>query len=122
MDSQDVLVVAANNLRLGDNALEVGASRATSMGQRNDELPKSVIVTNVGLSVFDDEQTKVSGNFQQLLCRSRSPPFPSLPACLPGCRTRRFGALNLWSAAIQLLGTILLQKSRPIWDSMQRGG
>ena len=61
MDSQDVLVEAANNLRLGNgNALEVGASRATTAGQRsNDELPKSVIVTNVGLSVFDDEQTKV---------------------------------------------------------------
>ena len=30
MDSQDVLVEAANNLRLGNgNALEVGASRAT---------------------------------------------------------------------------------------------
>ena len=64
MDSQDVLVLAANNLRLGPdgggsgNALEVGASRATT-GQRSDELPKSVIVTNVGLSVFDDEQTKV---------------------------------------------------------------
>ena len=60
MDSQDVLVEAANNLRLGNgNALEVGASRATTAGQRSDELPKSVIVTNVGLSVFDDEQTKV---------------------------------------------------------------
>jgi len=63
MDSQDVLVLAANNLRLGGpagneaSALEVGASRATH-GQRSDELPKSVIVTNVGLSVFDDEQTK----------------------------------------------------------------
>ena len=80
MDSQDVLVVAANNLRLGDNALEVGASRATSMGQRNDELPKSVIVTNVGLSVFDDEQTKVRAS-----CRTSLPieePSHSPTPCL----------------------------------------
>jgi hypothetical protein len=65
MDHQDGLVISTNNMRLGSedgSGNEASGTGSGGSGQRRnqgDELPKSVIVTNVGLQVFDDDETKV---------------------------------------------------------------
>ena len=78
MDHQDVLVISTNNLRLGGDGGRSGGEATGAGGRRlrsgGDELPKSVIVTNVGLSVFDEPESKVSA-------LAVEKPFSSLSTC-----------------------------------------
>ena len=59
-DDIEEMVMAANNLSLSPNGAMSGDQRdSLNVSGEEDELPKSIIVTNVDLSVFDNLDIKV---------------------------------------------------------------
>ena len=62
-DDIEEMVMAANNLSLSPNGAMSGDQRdSLNVSGEEDELPKSIIVTNVDLSVFDNLDIKVIKN------------------------------------------------------------
>ena len=59
---EDMLVMSANSLNLNSNQQSSSSPNNLNVSGEEDELPKSVIVTNVDMNVFDDTQTK--SNFE----------------------------------------------------------
>ena len=67
-DDIEEMVMAANNLSLSPNGAMSGDQRdSLNVSGEEDELPKSIIVTNVDLSVFDNLDVKV---IKMPLCRA----------------------------------------------------
>lgn len=58
-DDIEEMVMATNHLSLSPNQSETNRDSLNVSGEE-DELPKSIIVTNVDLSVFDNIDIKVS--------------------------------------------------------------
>ena len=61
-DPEDMLVMSANNMRLREEDRDDNAGVLNVSSNENTELPRSVIVTNVDISVFDNKVMKVSNN------------------------------------------------------------
>lgn len=51
--------MAANNLSLAHPSISEGVASSLGVSGEEDELPKSIIVTNVDLSVFDSVEVRV---------------------------------------------------------------
>lgn len=63
-DDIEEMVMAANNLSLAHPSISEGVASSLGVSGEEDELPKSIIVTNVDLSVFDSVEVKA--NFEAM--------------------------------------------------------